>query len=196
MLKALFTSVTGALGGIQTYLIVGAITAVISLGAGAYAGYRWEHSKLLDLQLANAKFTTQQVQLQADGDRKRSKIALTAAVAEAYAQGKLEAKTVTLIRKVPIYVTPKQDASVCGLTVGLARVMRAAAEGSDPDTLTLAPGQSDDDCSDVTPSEVAGWVASFAGVAHQNAEQLNALEAAVLALHDIQLNIPPVGDSP
>lgn len=197
MLKLAWTAITGALGGIQTYLIVGAITAAISLGAGAYAGYRWEHGKLLELQLANAKFTTQQVQLKADGDTRQFKVALKAAVAEAHAQGKLEAKTVKVKERILIYVTKKQDASVCGLTVGLARILRASAEGSDPGALALASGQSDDDCSDVTPSEVAGWFASYAGISNQNAEQLNALEAETIANHEAQLNtIPPVGDSP
>jgi len=187
MFKALFSAATGALGGIQTYLIVGAVALVAGSAAGAYAGYRWEHGEVLKLQLADAKFAATAVKAAQLVDGLQYRVDLKAATTEAYAQGALQARTVTLTKEIVRYVTPKQDASVCGLTVGLARVLRAAAAGADPATLALAPGQSDDDCSDVTPSQVAGWFTAYAGIAQQNAEQLTALQVWIAENHAAQV---------
>ena len=103
----------------------------------------------------------------------------SAAAAESFAQGKLQAETVTITQRIPVYV--HETSCPGGLTVGLARVLRGAADGTDPGSLALAGGQSDDTCSDVTPAEVAGWFTAYAGAARQNSEQLDALIAAVKA---------------
>lgn len=168
-----------------------AVVAVGLLGAasgGAYAGYRWEHSAVLSLELADAQARSQAIQLAAKDQKAQDAVALSAAVKEAQAQTKIEVQTVTITKEVPRYVTVHQDAIVC-VPVGLARFMRAAAAGTDPATVELTPGQSDDACSDVTATEMASWFSDYAGAAQANAEQLNALEQWALANHAAQENV-------
>lgn len=191
MTGTILTSVGSFFGGIQTYLIVGAVVAVTAAAGGAYAGYRWEHGEVLKLQLAQAQFATEAATKAADSVRKQDTIALGAAVTEAKSQAQIVTRTVTITKEIPAYVTPAQDAVVC-IPVGLARVLRAAAAGADPASLQLAPGQSDDACSDVTASEVAGWFSDYAGTSQANAEQLNELELTIQSLHDSYAATPKV----
>ena len=170
-----------------TWLLSIAPYAICALLAGAASGYgvhRWDEVAIADLRASDAQARAAAVQALSQAKDKQAASALAAAVAEAKAQAILNVTTQTIIKKVPIYVTQIQDHSVCGLTVGLMRVLRAAASGADPDALSTSSGQSDDACSDATPSEVASWFAVYAGTASQNAEQLNALEKSVMALHD------------
>ncbi len=178
--KTALGSVGSFFGGIQTYLIVGAVTAAVSLGAGAYAGYRWEHGEVLKLQLADAKYVSSQITLVTKETQRQEVIDLAAAVGAQQKFDDLHLHYVTITKEITRYVTPLQDARTC-VTVGLARSLRAEADGSDPGALALAPGQSDDDCSDVTASEVAGWFKAYAEASQHNALQLNLLEADINA---------------
>lgn len=63
------------------------------------------------------------------------------------------------------------------IPMGFVRVLDAASLGADPDTLSLAPGQSDDSCAPVTAARLAASVAANYAIARENAEQLNALQA-------------------
>ncbi len=165
----------GILSGIWTYIVAG----VVSLAIGAYGGYRWELGAYNNLKAADAKSLVMAMQKAAKTQAAEDKVNLNAAVAEARAQQKIITQTQIITQTVTKYV---HDTISCpGLTVGLARVMRAAAAGIDPASLDLAPGQSDDFCSDIAPSEVAGWFTAYAGASKANAEQLNALEANILA---------------
>jgi hypothetical protein len=60
-------------------------------------------------------------------------------------------------------------------------VLDAAALGVDPDTLSLAPGQSDGSCAPVKASDLAASVAGNYGAARANAEQLTALQNWIAA---------------
>lgn len=168
--------------------------AVFGLGAlalvsgGAYVGYRWEAGTVATLKMQAAQERAEAVQEAKQSDDAQAKVALNAAIAEAQAQTRIITNTVTITKEVPKYVTVHQDAIVC-IPVGLARVLRAAAAGSDPSAVVLAPGQSDDACSDLTASEVAGWFSEYAGASVGNAEQLNALEAEVVKNHQAQENV-------
>lgn len=179
-------STAGAfLGGIQTYLIVGAVTALLAGSAGAYAGWRWEHSNLLALKLDAALAQAAAVKRQADSDRRQSAVDVAAAFDEAFQQGKLQARTIIIKERIPVHVTAYQDATVC-VPVGLLRIMRAAATGADPDTIPLAAGQSDDDCAAYAVSDVARLVAEVYAVGHANAQQLNALQKWAIDNHEAQ----------
>jgi hypothetical protein len=165
--------------------LVALVGALLLLSAGAYGGYRWEHGEVLKLQLADQKVLTEAVQAAAVVQKHEDAVSLASAIKEAQAQTKIITNTVTVTKEIPRYV---HDQIACpGPTVGLARVLRAAAGQTDPSTLQLAPGQSDDACSDVTASEVAGWFTEFAGAAQANSEQLTALQQWVLDDHKAQV---------
>lgn len=175
-----------ALGGIQTYLIVGAVSIAVGLASGAYAGYRWELGDLDALKLADAQAVLKATQEASASRGRQDAVDLSAAVAEAQAQTKVIIQTQTLIRKVPIYVTLAQDSRGC-VTVGFLRILRGAGTEADPSTLQLAPGQSDDDCSTLTLSALAGTISALYGVSLANSEQLNALNAWVVDNHKAQV---------
>lgn len=172
------------LTGWQAYLIGGAMLAIASFGGGFYLAHRIDASTLSDLKAQDAKARADAIQAASLALQKQDKAAMDAAVAEAESQQKIVTKTVTLTKEIPVYVTPAQDKSVCGLTVGLARILRAAAASTDPASLALTTGQHDDDCSDLTPSEVASWFTQYAAASQANAEQLNALRASIVSIHD------------
>lgn len=177
MFKSLLGLVTGAAGGLQGYLIAAGVAALLSGGVAGYVVHHWDQVALQKLQLADANAQLQAEHTAAVHQQMLDTATQGAAVAEASAQAQLANVTYSIKLEIPRYVTPAQDASVCGLSVGLARVLRAAAAGIDPAALNLPPGQSDDACADTTPSEVAGWFAGYAGAANANAEQLNAIIA-------------------
>jgi hypothetical protein len=85
----------------------------------------------------------------------------------------------TIVEKVPVYVSEKSDAG-CVVNWGAVRLLDAAASGRDPDTVraAIAPGRPDDAASDVTLSEAVALLAADLGIARQNADQLNRLQAA------------------
>jgi len=186
--KTAITSVGSFFGGIQTYLIVGAAMLVIGNISGAYVGYRWEYGEVLKLQLADAKFTQEAVQKKADNDAAMFKIDLASAIAAQKAFDDQHLHYVTITKEIPAHVTPLQDARAC-ISIGLARSLRVSAEGSDFDAVQLAEGQSDDDCSDVTASEVADWFKAYAEASSHNATQLTLLKADIKAKHDAQAGL-------
>lgn len=164
--------------------LVALASALLLLSVGAYGGYRFEHGEVLKLQLADQENLTKAIQAADVVSKHEADVAVAAAVRMASRQEQIITHTVTVTKEIPVYV---HDQIRCpGPTVGLARILRAAAAGADPAALQLAPGQSDDDCSDVTPSEVAGWFTSYASAAQENTEQLTALQSWVLDDHKAQ----------
>lgn len=185
ILSSIFKTATSFLGGFQTYLIVGAVSAVIAGSVGGYAGYRWELSSLDELKLADAQAQVKALNKLASLDKETMAVSLAAGIKEGEAQAKVKIVTTTITKEIPSHVTPIQVSRTC-LSVGLMRVLRAASTGADPDSLALATGQSDDDCSDVSPVAVAGWFTDYTAASEGNAEQLNALEAWITADHAAQ----------
>lgn len=78
----------------------------------------------------------------------------------------------TIIKEVPVYVSPEVDAA-CVLSRGFVRLHDSAAAGDVPDPA----GGSDAAPSGVALSTVAGTVADNYQRCHENAEQLIALQA-------------------
>lgn len=101
------------------------------------------------------------------------------AVKEAKNQQALEDKNNATIKHIPIYV---QDSAHC-ITFGLIRVLDAAATNRDPAELD-ATGKPSASCSPITNTALAQSIATNYGIANQNAEQLDALEASVISLHE------------
>ncbi len=110
--------------------------------------------------------------------RDADKIALDIAEQYPLIQEKLVKQTVTLTKEIPIYV---KDTSSC-VTIGLVRVFDAAAQGVDPATLDLDPGELNDTCAPITATTLASSVAVNYGLARQNAAQLGALQQYVRQL--------------
>lgn len=87
-------------------------------------------------------------------------------------------QTETIIKEVPTYVTVQSDAVPCN-SVGLIRVLNAAAEGRSPADYRLPPGVTDDACTSLTNAAVAASVAVNYGIGRLNAGQLDDLIADV-----------------
>lgn len=180
---SIFSAATSFLGGIKTYLIVGAASALVAFLAGSYVEHRIMANEVTTLKLADAKFTTDQVKLKAKSDAAQAEIDLSDATFAQKTFDDQHLHFVTITKEIHDHVTPLQDTRSC-LTVGLARSLRAAADGSDIDALQLAGGQSDDDCSDLTATEVAGWFKAYAEAAIHNSTELTLLQADIKAKHD------------
>lgn len=182
---SLLSSAGSFLGGIQTYLIVGAVTAVVAASGGAYAGYRWELSTYEARVASDAQAVTLAVQKEANSAAAQAAVSQAFAVRDQQAKDAINVKTVTITKELPAHVTQVQVDRAC-LSVGLMRMLRSASTQTDPDTLSLAAGQSDDDCSDVSPVTVAGWFTGYAAASEANAQQLTDLEGWVTANHAAQ----------
>ncbi len=176
LLSGAASTATSFLGGIQTYLIIGAISVAVGVAGGFYAGYRWELGTYETLVAADATAVTVAEKTQDTRDKAELLLGQTAGIKEGEAQAQIQVVTVTQTKEIPAHVTPIQVTRAC-LSVGLMRLLRAASGETDPDSLTLAAGQSDDDCSAVSPVTVAGWFTGYAAASEANAEQLNALIA-------------------
>lgn len=157
--------------------ITAAAVALAIAGAGAYGGYRFELGSYETLKASYAQAATKAVQKAAVQQKTIDVSNQVKAVADTAAQAQIGATAKIITKEIPIYVHDK--ISCPSLTVGLARSLYASASGSDAASLSLAAGQSDDDCSDATPTEVAGWFNSYASAARANAQQLNDLVASV-----------------
>ena len=83
----------------------------------------------------------------------------------------VQGRTRTIIKEVPVYVTPAADAG-CTITDGFVRVHDAAATGIVPEST----GNPDAPAPGVALSTVAETVTENYGTAHEIAEQLKALQ--------------------
>jgi hypothetical protein len=184
LLSPAISAVTGFFGSFKTYLIIGTVTLAVGAASGAWVGYRMESGKVAAIQAADAEAETQATQLAAFHAKAEDKVALDAAVHNQTIEGNITLQVAVNAKEITLYV--HDQISCPGPTVGLARVLRSYAAGIDASTLSLAPGQSDDDCSDVTASEVASWFNSYAGAARQNSQQLNDLEDWIAKDHAAQ----------
>lgn len=180
LLSSAGSAVTGLLGGIQTYLIIGTVSLAVGAAGGAWVGYRMESGKVTAIQAADAEAETQAVKLADKNRAAQNAVTLSSALNEATAQSKIVTATQTIIKEVPAHVPPQVDATVC-VPFGLIRLLDASALQADPDSLGLPSGQSDGSCSPVKASALAQSVINNYGAAEANAEQLTALQAWVLA---------------
>lgn len=161
------------------------VGAMVLVGAGAYGGYRWEHSEVLKIQLADANAMKVAVEDALRDQKLVDARNLHVATLEAFAQGKLEGVKFNLTVGVPNYVTPLQDkqaaaADTAGcITYGFYRVFAAGQRGVTAENLPLPSGESDDACTAESPSDLAASVAGSLVTGVQNAEQLNALEGDI-----------------
>lgn len=171
---AIASFVKGLLPGGGTWIIYAAAAAMIA-GSSAWVTHRVDVGTLETLKREHAEAQTEAVEIAKAELAAQDQIALDAAVAEARAQQKIVVRNVTIQKEITKYVS---DTAHC-VTYGLVRVLNAAVLGVDPADPALATGQPDDACAPVTASALAESVVANYGAALANAEQLNALEAAI-----------------
>ena len=171
------------LSAIWTYLIGGAAIAIVAFGGGFYLEDRLKEATIAEMKLADANALNAAIKASSAAQQAQDKVSEDAAVKEAQAQIKVQTVTQTITKEIPKYVTVKGDTVSC-IPVGLERLLYASASSADPDSLQTPSGQSNDACSDITATEVASWFKDYASQSIANAEQLNALEASVIAIHD------------
>jgi hypothetical protein len=164
-------------------LLVGFAAGALLVGVPAsLVVHKMDQAALEKVQLADAKAATVAVSQAAATTHTLDTQNGTAAVAETKAQVQIVHDVQTVTKEIPVYVTPAQDArSPCAVTVGLVRILYASAHGLDPASLTPPAGSTDDSCTAVSVSDLAAALATDYGVGRANAEQLDALIAAVKA---------------
>lgn len=159
--------------------LAGAVVSGATVGAVVH---KVDKAALEAVQLADAKAEAQASAKAAATTHQLDTQNGTAAVAETKAQVRIVHDIQTVTKEIPNYVTLAQDQrSPCAVSVGLVRVLYAAAHGVDPASLGPAPGGSDDACTALSVSDLATALAGDYGTGRANAEQLDALIAAVTA---------------
>lgn len=149
-----------------------AASALIAFAGGVWLTSEVYSGKIAKIELAHEKALSVAREEAREDQKKVDQIALEKAVADAEAQEVIITRTHTIKEEVPYYV---KDTSTC-ITVGLVRVLDAAALGADPADLALAPGEFNETCADVTASALARNIAGNYGLFHQNAQQLSSLQ--------------------
>lgn len=101
----------------------------------------------------------------------------------AYLRGKAQAETITIIKKVPVYVTKETDDRF-PVPCGLYRILRAAetGPGTDPSSVSLPSGLTDGDACPLTASDVASNGAEVAGYYYGAVAQIKGLQDLAKAL--------------
>lgn len=123
--------------------------------------------KIMDDQAAALKAIKAAVAKQAAQDA----VAEKAAVEAAQKLQKIVTVTKTIVKEVPIHVTPKTDADF-PLPCGFLRIADAASAGVPPDQIALPTGKSDGDACPVPASVAANIIAQNYGEALKWREQL------------------------
>lgn len=161
------------------------VGAMILVGGGAYAGYRFELGRYEHLVAANAIAQTKAVELARQQERKIAAGNQMDAVAQAYFKGKMDAQTVNLVLGVPANVTISQDNSAAVavsagcVTYGFYRVLIAGERSEPAESFSIPSGESVDSCTAIKPSELAASVAQDLVAGAGNGHQLDSLIAAV-----------------
>jgi len=91
-------------------------------------------------------------------------------------QAQIRWRTQTLIREVPVYVTPETDRRFA-VPVGLVRLHDAAALGVDPATLPDPAGRPDDAASGVAPSTLGATLAGNYGTCLAELDRFRMLQS-------------------
>lgn len=160
--------------GIPSWAVLLVVSA-ISAGSATYVTREVYTGKIAKIELAQkeaevAAFKKAQA-MQRDADQ----VAIDIAGNQSNTQEKIVTVTKTIIKEIPTYV---KDDSAC-ITVGLVRVLDAAARGTDPAALALAPGEFNETCAGLGSHALADSVAENYGRARQDAAQLTDLQTYV-----------------
>lgn len=168
------------LSGMWGYLAAAVIAAGLAVASTHYIDSAVYGKQIANLKLGAATAATAAATKSADEGKQIAADNYAAGLKDGNAQTVIQTVTKTIIQKVPQYVTQKQDAVGC-VTFGFIRVLVSAERGVDPAALTFTAGESDGACAPYELSALAADLANDFGAANGNAQQLNDLEAAVMA---------------
>lgn len=188
LLKALLSSATGALGGFWGYAAAAGFAAVVAGTGAGWTVHAVDLGTINGMKAAQAQAVADASSAAFKEQRSIDARNWSAAAAEVTAQGSIAQNTRTITKEVTQYVHdyvpvpgPTQTVTVGCITYGFVRVLDAAVFGVDPASLPLASGQSDDACTSIDAAALARAIVGNYGIARSNAEQLDALIAAVKA---------------
>jgi hypothetical protein len=160
------------------YVILAVVTLGIGAGAAGWTTHKVDQSFYDELVIKDKDAQIAAVNLAIANQKNQDELNKDAAVKEAAAQQSIEDKSHVIVQKIPTLVS---DTSTC-ITFGLLRVLNAAAANGDVASLTGS--QSDDACAGVSWRSFASDLADDYRIGNKNSEQLNALIAAEINLHD------------
>lgn len=167
------TRLLTALAGWKGYALTAAAMLAIGFGAG-WTVRDWKAAADHAGELTEKVRTVERIVY-----RERAQADVTSAVETKAAEAQVQIRTVTqtIIKEVPVYVSPETDARFA-LPVGLVRVHDAAAAGH---PLPESSGQPDDAAgnaqpSDIPPSRLAATIAANYGVCLADAARFSALQ--------------------
>lgn len=163
-----------------------AVVAVLSASSSAWVTREVYTGKIAKIELAQADALIKAQKFGQVLQRGLDQVAISSAATQGIAQEKILIQTVTLTKEIPIYVP---DNSTC-ITVGLVRVLDAAAAGADPAALDLAAGESNETCAGFGWHALAESITGNYGRARQDAAQLTGLQEYVREIQS-ELAKPP-----
>lgn len=140
--------------------LLGAIA--IALAAGGISGWavhRIDDGRYQALVAAQAVSEASAVKLARADEISRSKLTYDRDIAATKAQTTIVTHTETVIRKVPVYVTQKADAT-CHLTVGFLRAVNSAYFGTD---IPESPSVANDADAEISLSDATAILAANGG---------------------------------
>lgn len=105
----------------------------------------------------------------------------SAAEKAAYARGKAQSETITIIRKVPQYVTAKVDADFA-VPCATIRLHNAATTGADPASESLPAGLLDGDTCPIKQSDFVATIVANYGIDREKDAQIDGLQDLVMTL--------------
>lgn len=170
----------GLLGGAKAYLIVAMACLTLGAGAGAAGAWKIQDGNIAAIRLEDSKAREKAVADAIKKERAAAKLSADVGRKAEDRQVAIRGATRTIIREVPVYVTPEADAR-CVLPVGFLRVHDAATRGA-PVSETLDPaGRPDDAAAGVDCSAAAAVIAENYGAYRSVAQQLIDLQDLVSA---------------
>ena len=152
--------------GWRMHLVHALIAFSIGAGVGTYATNTWWKAKERDRLAEQVKEANRQIEREQQSD------AATQATGEAVANAvdRVQWRTRTIIREVPVYVTPETDRSYGDLPLGFVRLHDAAATGTAP--VPFGTGESSGTSGGVAPSAAISTIADNYGTCRVWREQV------------------------
>lgn len=164
---------------LKAILISSLVSGVLAAGGAGYLTYEYMSGQEAKLKLSYASAQMQAIQDALNKRAVQDMISENVAVGAAERAGEAKAKTVEIVRKVPVYVTKEVDRAF-PLPCGFVRLHDAAARGIAPSEVSLPPGKSDGDACPVTASFAATVIVQNYGQYDLTAGQLKDLQAWVI----------------
>jgi hypothetical protein len=188
-IKAFFSGLFAYVGALLTFLTtkpgVYLLMAGVAVGAYWYSGHEG-YKRGVSESVAAATLAQARAEVAALDRGKKLQASIDAAMAdEAFAagvqDGNARTKTTTITKEIPVYVTVETDRNF-PVPCGVYRVLNAANSGTDPATIDLPPGLSDDAACPIAASDIAALGVTVAGLYHQAEAKVIGLQALARTL--------------